>query len=165
MWPIFHGPVTLSYISKTIWCMNVIFSDNETVWPNHWPQSKYKSTWPIFHGLVILLNIFKINIKVGINESVWHIHWPYQVYVGQWPLFYGPAILLHILKTIWWRNVVLGIMDHCDSKIDLVKYMWVSDLYFMVHWFYLISLSDLNYFYTLINGTGRGYSCPFGHLL
>ena len=80
------------------------------------------------------------------NGSVWHIHRPYQVYVGQWPIFYGPAILLNSLKTVWWRNVVLGIMDHCDSKIDLVKYMWVSDLYFMVHWFYLISLSDLNYF-------------------
>ena len=46
---------------------------------------------------------------------------------------YGPAILLHILKTIGWRNVVLRIMDQCDSKIDLVKYMWVSDLYFMIH--------------------------------
>ena len=43
--------------------------------------------------------------------------------------------------TIWWRNVVLGIMDQCHSKIDLVKYMWVSDLYFMIHWFCLISLS------------------------
>ena len=31
------------------------------------------------------------------------------------------------------ENVVLGIMDQCDSKINLVKYMWVSDLYFMVH--------------------------------
>ena len=71
------------------------------------------------------------------NGSVWRIHWPYQVYVGQWPIFYGPAILLHIL-TIWWRNVVLGVTDHCDSKIDLVKYMWVSDLYFMVHWFYFV---------------------------
>ena len=143
MWPIFHGPVTLSYISKTIWCMSDIFSDNETVWPKLWPQSKYKSAWPIFLGLVILLNIFKIiwwmNIIVG-NGSVWHIHWPYQVSVGQWPIFYGPAILLHIL-TIWWRNV-LRIMDCYDSEIDLVKYMWVSDLYFMVHWFYLISLSD-----------------------
>ena len=81
------------------------------------------------------------------------------------PIFYGPVILLHILKIIWWRNVVLGIMDHCDSNVDLVKYMWVSDLYFMVHWFYLMSLSDLNYFYTLRNGTGRGYLCPSGHLL
>ena len=136
MWPIFHGPVTLSYISKTVWCMSVIFSGNETVWTKLWPQSEYKATRPIFHGLVILLNIFKIiwwmNIILGTylehhtwytwyNGSVWHIHWPYQVYVGQWPIFYAPAILLHILKTIWWRNVVLGIMDHCDSKIDLVN--------------------------------------------
>ena len=28
------------------------------------------------------------------------------------------------------RIVVLGIMDQCDSKIDLVKYMLVNDLYF-----------------------------------
>ena len=73
MWPIFHGPVTVSYNSKTIWCMSVILSDNETVWPKLWPQSKYKSTWHIFHGLVILLNIFKIiwwmNIIVGIMDQ------------------------------------------------------------------------------------------------
>ena len=24
-------------------------------------------------------------------------------------------------------------LDQCDSKIYLVKYKWVSDLYFMVH--------------------------------
>ena len=163
MWPIFHGPVTLSYNSKTIWCMSVIFSDNETVWPKLWPQSKYKSTWPIFHGLVILLYIFKIiwwmNIIVGMMDQC-DTYIDLTAYIGQWPIFCGPANLLHILKTIWWRKVVFGIMDQCDSKIDLVKYMWVSD-----HWFYLISLSDFNYFYTLRNGTGRGYSCPSGHLL
>ena len=132
MWPIFHGPVILSYIANSIWCMSVIFSDNETVWPKLWPQSKYKSTWPIFHGLVILLNIFKIiwyEHHSWYNGSVWHIDWPYhKVYVGQWPIFYGPAILLHILKIIWWRNGVFGIVDRCNSKINLVKYMWVSDL-------------------------------------
>ena len=31
------------------------------------------------------------------------------------------------------ENVVFGIMDQCDSKITLVKYMGVSDLYSMVH--------------------------------
>ena len=71
------------------------------------------------------------------NGSVWHKDWPQPV--GQWPIFYGPVILHHILKTISWRNVVLlRIMDQCDSKIDLVKYIWFSDLYFMVHWFCLI---------------------------
>ena len=95
IWPIFHGPVILSHISKTIWCMSVIFSDNETVWPKLWPHSKYKSTWPIFHGLVILLNIFKV---------------------------------------IWRMNFIVGIIDQCDTYIDLpsicrpVTYiLWSSD--------------------------------------
>ena len=84
LWHIFHGLVILCYILKTIWCMthswglcdlyfislwfcllsptiwwlSVIFTYNDTVRPKLWPQSKYKSAWPIFHGLVILLNIF-----------------------------------------------------------------------------------------------------------
>ena len=61
--------------------------------------------------------------------SVWHKDWPHQGYAGQWPIFYGPVILLHILKTIWWRNVVLGIMDQCDTKIDLLKYICGSVTY------------------------------------
>ena len=64
------------HISKTVWCMCVIFLDNETVWPYLWLQSKYKSTWPIFHGLVIFLNIF---------------------------------------KTIRWMNIIVGIVDQCDT--------------------------------------------------
>ena len=36
------------------------------------------------------------------------------------------------LKDYLRRNVVLGIMYQCDSKIDPVKYMWVSDLHFML---------------------------------
>ena len=34
-------------------------------------------------------------------------------------------------------------MDQCDTKIDLVKYMWV---YFMVYWFCLISCHGLKLF-------------------
>ena len=78
-------PIILSYISKTIWCMSVI---------------------------------------------------------------YGPAILLYILKTSWWRNVI---MDLCDSKINLLKYMLVSDLYFMVHWFCLISCHRLKIIFNFIH--------------
>ena len=62
MWPVFHGPVTLSYISKTVWCMSVIIYF-QTVWPKLWYQICQ-------HDLVILLTIFKIiwwmNIIVGI---------------------------------------------------------------------------------------------------
>ena len=38
------------------------------------------------------------------------------------------------LKTIWLRIVIFGIMDQCDIKIGLIKYMLVIDLYFMVQW-------------------------------
>ena len=60
-------------ISERLWWISVIFSDNETLWHKLWPQNKYRSTWPIFHGLVILLNIFKIiwwmNTIVGILDQ------------------------------------------------------------------------------------------------
>ena len=99
LWPMFHGPVILCYILKTIWCMNIVLWDYGWVWPDVWPQNKCRSLWPIFHGLVMLFNI---------------------------------------LKTISWRNVILGMMDKSNTKIDLIKYMCVSDLYFVVQWFCLI---------------------------
>ena len=55
LWPLFHGPVILPYVLKTIWCMNIIIWDYESVWP----QNKYRSLWPIFHGPVILPYILK----------------------------------------------------------------------------------------------------------
>ena len=62
------------------------------------------------------------------NGSVWHKDWPHKIYVGQWPIFHGPVILLNILKTVWWRNIIFGIMDRCDTKVGLIEQMWVSDL-------------------------------------
>ena len=186
LWPIFHGPLILHYILKTIWCMSILISDYESVWPDvwpkinvghcdlyfmvhwfciiswrlfdvwaslfrimnqydptfdlkinvghcdlyfmvqwffvisprlfdgcvsyfqimwlkFWPQNKYRSTWPIFHGLVILLNIFQHYLMdehhCWFNGLVWLKDWPHQVYLGQWPMFYGPVILpFHKLK-------------------------------------------------------------------
>ena len=45
----------LPYILKTIWCMNNIIWDYESVWPKLWPQNKYRSLWPIFQGPVACL--------------------------------------------------------------------------------------------------------------
>ena len=70
---------------------------------------------------------------------MWHKHWPEFMYVGQWPIFHGPVILAYILKTIWWTNVIIGILVPGDAKIYLIKRMWVIDLHIMVQWFYLIS--------------------------
>ena len=46
-WSIFHGPVILPYILMTIWCMNIIIWDYESVWPKVLPKNKYRSLWPI----------------------------------------------------------------------------------------------------------------------
>ena len=52
--PIFHGSVILPYSLKTIWYMNTILWDYESVLPGVWPKSECRSLWSIFHGPVIL---------------------------------------------------------------------------------------------------------------
>ena len=96
--------------------------DNGSVWHKDWPHKMYVDHWPIFHAPV--LNIFKIiwcsDVALG-NRSVWHKDWPHEICVGQWPIFHGPVIFIsYIFKSIWSMNVICGIVDHCDTKIDLI---------------------------------------------
>ena len=57
-------------ILKTVWCMNIILWDYESVWP----QNKCRSLWPLVHGPVILLyilnNIWWMTIIILENQSV-----------------------------------------------------------------------------------------------
>ena len=102
--PIFHGPVILPYILKTVWCMNILLQNYESVWPDVWHKNKCRSLWPIFHGPVILPYILKIiwcmNIILWDYESVWHNIWPQNKCRSLWPLFHGPVILPYILNSI-----------------------------------------------------------------
>ena len=74
-WHIFHGPVILCYILKTIWCMNIILGDYGSVWPDVLPQNKCMSLWPMFHGPLILPYISKTSWWMSVifldNETVW----------------------------------------------------------------------------------------------
>ena len=56
-WPIFLGPVILSYFLKTLIYMNIVLCYNEPVWHNLWPLNR--SHWPLFHGPLILPNILE----------------------------------------------------------------------------------------------------------
>ena len=116
-WPIFHGPVILPYILKTVWCMNIILWDYESVWHNIWPQNKCRSLWPIFHGPVILSYILKtiwyMNTILWDYESVW----PQNICSTLWPIFHGPVILPNILKTIQWLNIILWDYESVWSNI------------------------------------------------
>ena len=97
---IFHGPVILPCILKTIWCMNIMLWGYVSVWPDIWPQNKCTSLWPIFHGPVILPYIWKpiwcMNIILCDYESAWHI-WPQNKCRSLWPIFHGPVTLPYIL--------------------------------------------------------------------
>ena len=127
LWPIFHGPVILCYILKTIWCMNIILEDYGSVWLDIWPLNKCMSLWPIFHGSLILPYISKtiwwMSVIFSDNETVLHKLWPQTKYRSIWPIFYGLVILLNIFKIIWWMNIIVGIVDQCNTKIDLIKYI------------------------------------------
>ena len=70
---------------------------------------------------------------------MWHKRWTETISVGRWPIFHGPVIFPYILKTIWWANVIIWILDPCDAKIYNIKCMMVSDLHFMDQWFCLTS--------------------------
>ena len=177
LWPIFHGPVIVSYSLKTVSCMNIIIWDYESVWSDSWHQNECRSLWPIFHGLVILRCILKIiwylgiigqyDLKFDLKINVCHcdlyfmVHWfclisqrlfdgwvsYFQImrkcdpnldlkintdkYRSTWPVFHGLVILLNILKIVWLMNIINGIMDQCDTKIDLIKYGSVILLYIL----------------------------------
>ena len=136
LWPIFHGPVMLRYIFKTFWYINIILCDYGSVWPDVWPQNKRRSVWPIFHGPVILSYISTtfccMSVIFSDNETVWP-KLPPSKYVNM-ICFHGLVILLNIFKIIWWMNIIVRIMDQCDTLTDLpsicrsVTYiLWSSD--------------------------------------
>ena len=82
LWPIVHGPVILPYILKTIWYMDTILWDYESVWPDVWPKNKCRSLWPIFHCSLILPYIF---IFDGWMSYFWKMS---QFNTVQWSVFF-----------------------------------------------------------------------------
>ena len=116
--------------------MYIILSEYESVWPSIWPQNKCGSLWPIFHGPVIvpytLKTISCMNIIIWDYESVWPDAWPQNKYRSPW--FY---VISWRLFDVWTSS--LGIMGQYDWTFDLKINVCHFDLYFMVHWFCLIS--------------------------
>ena len=118
LWPIFHGSVILPYILKTVWCINTILWDYESVWPDVWPQNKCRSLWPIFHGPVILPYILKtiwyMNTILWDYVSVWPNVWPKNKYVSVWPIFHFPLILPYIFVFDGWMSYFWK-MSQCNT--------------------------------------------------
>ena len=124
-WPIFRGPVILPYILKTICSTNTIIGIMvpcdakiyliKCMWVSdlHFMVQWFcLISWRLFDGLMC----------TGDIDSVWHKHWTEKIYVGQWPIFHRSVILPFIVKTIWWANVIVGILDPCDATINHITF-------------------------------------------
>ena len=122
-WPIFHGPVILPCILKTIWCTYVILLEYESVWPDVWPKSKCGSLWPIFHGPWYCLIPWRL---FHVWTSLFGIMNPYdptqdlKINVGHCDLYF----MVHWFCVISWRlfdvwTSSLGIMGQYDLKINV----------------------------------------------
>ena len=55
-----------------------------------------------------------------------------------WPIFHGPVVLPYILKMIWCMNIIIWDYEY-DPKFYLKINIGHCDLYFMAHWFCVIS--------------------------
>ena len=100
----------LPNILKTIWCMNIILWDYESVWHNIWPQIKCRSLWPTFNGALILPYILKtiwcMNIILWDYESVWLSIWP-QNKLGYCDLYY----------MVWWFCLEYLMYEHHTESV------------------------------------------------
>ena len=114
---IFHGPVILAYILKTIWCMNILIWDCESVWPYVWPQNKCSSLWPIFHAPVFFYlvswRLFDVWTSLFGIVNQYDPTFDLKINVGHCDLYFMVQWLLpYILKTIWCMNILIS---NCES--------------------------------------------------
>ena len=122
-WPIFHGPVILPYILKTIWYMNTILWDYESVWPSVWPK-----------------------INVGRCDLYFMVQWFFLI---SWKLFsswtsyfgtmseYDPMSDLKIFK------------GHCDLYFMVQWFCLISWRLFVVWTLYFAIMSQCNVAFAL----------------
>ena len=136
------NPVILPYILSSIWRMNVILLDNESVWCDLWPQNTFVTVTYISWSsdlLYFMKTIGWLNIMFWDRKSVWPDFWPQHICRSQWSIFHSSVILSYILKTNWWKNIILWDTESVRPNFDLIINVGQFVLYFMVQWFCPIS--------------------------
>ena len=133
----------LPYILKTIWCMNIIIWDYESVWPKVLPQINVGHcdlyfmaqwfciiSWRLFDVWTSYFGIkrqydqtFDLKINVGLCDLYFMV---------QWLCLISPRLF-----DAWVSY--FQIMRQCDPNVDLKVNINQHDLYFIVLWFCLTS--------------------------
>ena len=94
----------LLYILKTVWCMNFILQDYESVWPEIWPKIN------VGHCDLYFMVQWFCNISWRLFD-VWTLYFVIMSQCNaafalkqcrsQWTIFHVPVILPYILNSIW----------------------------------------------------------------
>ena len=91
-WTLFHNSVILPYILKDIWCLIIILSDNNSVWPKVLTLKEnylyFTARWFL---LYILKKCFTYKTPYFLIMSQYELKfWPQNKCRSQWPIF------------VWW---------------------------------------------------------------
>ena len=139
LWPIFHDPVILPYILKTVWCMNIILRNYESVdlkinvghcdlyflvqWFCLISWSLF-DVWTSYFGIMSQYDkTFDLKINVGHCDLYFMVQWFCLI---SWRPF-----------DVW--TSYFGIMSQYDTTFVLKINVGHCALYFMVRWFCVIS--------------------------
>ena len=108
LWRIFHGPVILRYILKTIWCMNIVFWDYGSAWPmfdlkiNVGHSDVYFMvqwfcviSWRLFD---VWISYFRI---MGQNDPIFDL----KIHVGHCDLYFMVQWFCLMSWTFWYMNI------------------------------------------------------------
>ena len=121
-WPVFHGPVILPYIVKTIWRMNNKLLSNESVWHNldleiNVGHSDLYFTVQWF-CLIISKTIWWMSVVLSDNETVWPNLWPQNKYVSMTYTSWSSDFALYLDDCLMDECNTLD-NQSCDSIFDL----------------------------------------------
>ena len=125
-WPIFHGPVILPYILKTIWAPSSEFVSSSI--PSRQVLIVHAQPFREARDLAFCLKVPLDSLLIwvssgGSGETAWmrRLAWTFAVRIGD-------EYHIRLTQSIWWMKVTLDIMDQCDTKIDHIKYIsWSSN--------------------------------------
>ena len=123
---------------KTVWYMNTIFWDYESVWHDSWPQNKCRSLWPIFHGPVILLiswKLFRGWTSYFGTMSQFDPTSDLKIFIGHCDLYSWSSDFA--LYLVWILYFVIMCQCYAAFALKQCKLQW--SIFFMVQWFCLIS--------------------------
>ena len=106
LWPIFHGPVILPCILKTIWFMNKNIWDYDSVWPYVWPEINVAHC-----DLYFMVQWFcRISWRLFDARTSWFgimSQYDLKINIGHYDLYFMVQWFCIISKTVRCMNIIL----------------------------------------------------------